>query len=87
MIPISKVRTSASKEINLMALIRTLTISTTTFERMKEKFYGFRQTVFEKKYDILRLLFVLATEYTVLEMFLNICHRILFPGGLHDAAL
>ena len=27
-----------------MALIRTLTISTTTFERMKEKFYGFRQT-------------------------------------------
>ena len=28
-----------------MALIRTLTISTTTFERMKGKFYGFRQTV------------------------------------------
>ena len=40
-----KVRTSASKKINLMALIRTLTIWTTTFERMKEKFYGFRQTV------------------------------------------
>ena len=40
----SKVRTSASKKINLMALIRTLTISTATFERMKEKFYGFRQT-------------------------------------------
>ena len=35
---------SASKKINLMALIRTLTISTTTFERMKEKFDGFRQT-------------------------------------------
>ena len=43
-----KVRTSASKKINLMALIRTLTISTTTFERMKEKFYGFRQTEFVK---------------------------------------
>ena len=28
-----------------MALIRTLTISTTTFERMKEKLDGFRQTV------------------------------------------
>ena len=40
----SKVRTSASKKINLMALIRTLTISTTTFERMKEKFYGLQQT-------------------------------------------
>ena len=35
---------SASKKINLIALIRTLTISTTTFERMKEKFCGFRQT-------------------------------------------
>ena len=45
MILISKVRTSASKKINLMALIQTLTISTTTFERMKEKFDGFRQTV------------------------------------------
>ena len=33
------------KKINLMALIRTLTISTTTFERMKEKFDGFRETV------------------------------------------
>ena len=28
-----------------MALIQTLTISTTTFERTKEKFDGFRQTV------------------------------------------
>ena len=44
----SKVRTSASKKINLMALIQTLTISTTTFERMKEKFYGFRQTEIKK---------------------------------------
>ena len=42
---ISNVRRSASKKINLMALIRTLTISTATFERMKEKFYDFRQTV------------------------------------------
>ena len=45
MILISKIRKSASKKVNLMALIRTLTISTTSFERMKEKFYGFRQTV------------------------------------------
>ena len=43
----SKVRTSASKTINLMALIRTLTISTTTFKRLKEKLYGFRQTELE----------------------------------------
>ena len=42
---ISKVRMSASKKINLMALIRTLTISTTTFERMKKNVDGFRQTV------------------------------------------
>ena len=28
----------------MMALIRPLTISTATFERMNEKFYGFRQT-------------------------------------------
>ena len=44
MILIAKVRTSASKKINLMALIRILTISSTTFEKMKEKFDGFRQT-------------------------------------------
>ena len=40
----SNVRTSASKKINLMALIRTLTILTATLERMKEKFPWFRQT-------------------------------------------
>ena len=50
MILISKVRTSVSTKINLMALIRILTISTTTFERMKEKFYGFRQTVLCEKF-------------------------------------
>ena len=32
-----------------MVLIRTLTISTTKFERMKEKFYGFRQTEVTKR--------------------------------------
>ena len=38
-----------------MALIRTLTISTTTFERTKEKFYGFRQTVlFEREWPKLK---------------------------------
>ena len=41
---ISNVRMSASKKINPMALIRTLTISTATFKRVKEKFYGLRQT-------------------------------------------
>ena len=33
---ISNVRTSASKKINEMALIRTLTVSTTAFKRMKK---------------------------------------------------
>ena len=35
-----------SQEVNLVALIRILTISTgtTMFERMKKKFYGSRQT-------------------------------------------
>ena len=31
-------------KINLVALIRTLTTSTSTFKRMKEKFNGFQQT-------------------------------------------
>ena len=44
-IPMSNVRTPTSKKINGMALIRTLTVSTSAFERTKEKFYGFRQTV------------------------------------------
>ena len=39
---ISNGRTSASKKINGMTLIRTLTVSTTAFERTKEKLYGFR---------------------------------------------
>ena len=33
----------------------------------------------------LRLLFVLATEHTMLRMFLNIWRHILFLGDLHDA--
>ena len=36
---------SLKENINGMALIRTLTVSTTAFERRKEKFYDFRQTV------------------------------------------
>ena len=44
---ISNDRTSASKKINGMALIRTLMLSTTAFDRTKEKFYGFRQTTKE----------------------------------------
>ena len=43
---ISNDRTSASKKINRMALVRTLTVSTTAFERTKEKLDGFRQTAF-----------------------------------------
>ena len=35
----------------------------------------------------LRLLFVLATEHTLLRMFLNIWRQSLFPGDLHDDAL
>ena len=30
---------------------------------------------------------MLATEHTLLRMFLNICRQSLFPGDLHDAAL
>ena len=45
MVLISNDRTSASKKINGMALIRTLTVSTTAFERTKGKFDGFWQTV------------------------------------------
>ena len=44
MILLSNDRTSASKKINGMGLIRTLAVSTTAFERTKEKFYGFQQT-------------------------------------------
>ena len=35
----------------------------------------------------LRLLFVFATEYALLRMFLDIWRQILFPGDLHDDAL
>ena len=35
----------------------------------------------------LRLLFVLATEHTLLRKFLNIWRQILFPGDLDDDAL
>ena len=45
MILISNDRTSASKKTNRIALIRTLTVLTTAFGRMKEEFNGFRQTV------------------------------------------
>ena len=44
MILISNDQTPGSKKINQTALIRTLTVSTTSFVRTKEKFYGFGQT-------------------------------------------
>ena len=34
----------------------------------------------------LRLFFVLATEHTLLRIYLNIWDQILFPGDLHDDA-
>ena len=45
---ISNVRMSASKKMNLIVLIWTLTIPTTTFERTKEKFCGFWQPEVDK---------------------------------------
>ena len=36
-------RTSASKTMNRMVFIRTLTASTVAFEKNKEKLYGFQQ--------------------------------------------
>ena len=44
---ISSDRTPASKKINRMALIRTLTVFSISFERKKEELYGFRQTVID----------------------------------------
>ena len=38
------------------------------------------------KQNELRLLFVLATEHTLLHMFLNIWRQILFPEDLCNAA-
>ena len=46
-----------------MALIRTLTVSTTVFERTKEKFYGFRQTVLsEKQHKLAAIHFIFFKE-------------------------
>ena len=45
-------------------------------------------TFFDSKgFSLLRLLFVLATEHTLLRMFLNIWRQILFSGDLHDDTL
>ena len=43
---ISNDQTSASKKINQMALIQTLTVSTIVFERKKDEQYGLWQTVY-----------------------------------------
>ena len=59
MILISNDQTSASKKINRMALIRTLTVFTIAFERDKEELYGFRQTVYSK---VINLLCHLSTQ-------------------------
>ena len=59
MILISNDRTSASKKLNRMALIRTLTISTTAFEITKEKFDGFRQTDLAKEGCVQKLFYCL----------------------------
>ena len=46
-IQILNVRTSASKKINGIALIRTITASTTAFETTKDNICDFRQTIIE----------------------------------------
>ena len=46
-----------------------------------------REMWFQRAGVRLRLLFLLASEHTLLRMFLNIWRQILFPGDLHDAAL
>ena len=54
----------------------------------KEPIFGFRILDLKDHFlASLRLLFVLATEHTLLRIFLNIWRQILFPGGLHDDAL
>ena len=64
-------RTSASKKLIGMALIRTVTVSTTAFERTKEKFYGFPQTDLIKKHWGLNKLhfaiesFILTKSYKI----------------------
>ena len=37
--------------------------------------------------SLIRLLFLLATEHTLLRIILNIWEEFLFPGDLHDVAL
>ena len=45
-------RSSASKKINRIALIQTRTVSIIGFERKREEFYGFRQTVYGENYVV-----------------------------------
>ena len=47
---ISNDRTSVSKKINGMALIRTITVSTMALQRTRGKFYGFRQTAYKSSF-------------------------------------
>ena len=51
-------RSNVSLKECMMTLIRTLTISIATFQRMNEKFYGFRQTEYSltKKSQIFAVL-------------------------------
>ena len=60
-----------------MALIRTLTISTTTFERMNEKFYGFRQTEQYQFFNLVHIVFERTLEKVkfVLWSFNSFCHK------------
>ena len=54
-----------------MVLIRTLTISTTTFKRMKGKFCGFRQTVLADHSRSNHELSNLGNPFVVNFLFLN----------------
>ena len=74
---ISNDRTSASKKINRMALIRTLTVNTIPFERKNEGVYGFWQTVFSDTW-----VSILAHDEIVISQYLwyeNIRNKLLNP--------
>ena len=59
MILISNDRTSVSKKLNRMALILTLTVSTTAFEITKGKFDGSQQTDLVKEGCVQKLFYCL----------------------------
>ena len=54
---------------------------------IRELIFGFQILDLKDHFSAsLRLLFVLATEHTLLRIFSNIWRQIMFPGDLHDDA-